>query len=99
MCSVLWESPYPAKSSLYNEPIYRGIPMENIDEQVREAAAQQRLQAEHHQENLLERATEKLAETSSPILEEAREAAAQQRLQAEHHQENLLERAEEQVQA
>ena len=99
MCSVLWESPYPAQSSPYNGAIYQGISMENIDEEVREAAAQQRLQAEHHQENLLERATEKLVETPSPIVEEAREATAQQRLQAEHQQENLLERAEEQVQA
>jgi hypothetical protein len=37
----LWESPYPAQSSPYNGAIYQGISMENIDEEVREAAAQQ----------------------------------------------------------
>ncbi|MGB3202987.1 MAG: hypothetical protein WBA99_18925 [Nodosilinea sp.] len=70
--------------------------MTNQDEQARALLTQQRQQAEHSQNNRLERSEETLHQLSSETVDEkARQGVTKQRQQTQHSQDNQLERSEE----
>jgi hypothetical protein len=67
-------------------------------EQARKLMAQERQEAEHLQESMLERATEEIeTPPTSELDEQARELMARERQEAEQLRESMLERATEEV--
>lgn len=70
----------------------------NTDEQARELMAKNRLQQEHLQESMHNRALEEVEQPANHLEEEkARELMAQERQHEEHLQESMLNRTSEEV--
>ncbi|CAN1211484.1 hypothetical protein TUMEXPCC7403_14875 [Tumidithrix helvetica PCC 7403] len=68
----------------------------STQDSARELLTQERLEAEHLQQNVLMRAAETLKAPIEPaVSEETRELLTQERLEAEHLQQNVLMRAAE----
>ncbi len=70
-------------------------PEPNLD--LRENLTKERLEAEKHQQQVLERAMESLEAIPKETHELSREMVAQERLEEEHHQQVVLQRSLEQL--